>query len=72
MFGVYVNWGPVAGDFPDVGNTLVGDTTNGSAGTYEPALVADVELAVQYGEDGTEFTGELEVTDAGGIFFLRR
>ena len=73
MFGIFTNWGPTpAGDFPDVGNVVVGDTTDGAAGTYAPALVADVEDGVTYGEDGTEFEGTLEVTGEQGIFFLKR
>ena len=54
-------------DFPDVGNVVVGDTTNGDAGTYEPALVATVTLGTQYGEDGTEFTGEYSAGTAVNI-----
>ena len=67
---MYSNFGP-AGDFSDVGNTLDDDTTNSEAGTYTAVGVGDVATGVQYGEDGTEFTGTGEV-GASSIFFLRR
>ena len=59
-------------DTPEVTNTLDDDTTGGVAGTYEAALVADVESGVQYGAGGTEFTGTLVVTGTPDIFFLQR
>jgi len=72
MFGnQFSNWGP-AGDFPDVGNTLSDDTTNGSAGTYVGPDAGDVRSGTQYGAGGTEFTGTLAVTGEEGIFFLDR
>jgi len=71
MFRIFSNWGP-AGDFPDVGNVLDDDTTNGSAGTYEAATESDVSLGVTYGEDGTEFTGSGTELGEDSLFFLRR
>jgi hypothetical protein len=72
MFGIFANWG-VSGDFPDVGNTLNDDTTNNEAGTYEAVSNGDVRQGTQYGEDGTEHTGNLEVTgEPASVFFLRR
>jgi len=47
----------ISGDYPDVGNVVVGDTTNGSAGTFAPAVANTVKKGTQYGENGTEFTG---------------
>jgi hypothetical protein len=72
MFRIFSNFGPVGGDFPDVGNTLTDDTTNEQAGTYEAAGEADVALGVDYGAGGDEFTGTGSEFGIGGIFFLRR
>jgi len=47
-------------DYPDVGNVTTDDTVNGSAGTFAVPAVGDVESGVQFGEDGTEYTGTLE------------
>jgi len=68
---MFANWGPIE-DFPDVGNTLNDDTTNGAAGTFENVATADVRDGTFWGEDGTEHEGSLEVTGEVGIFFLRR
>jgi hypothetical protein len=71
MFGIMSNFGPVGGDFPDVGNTLNDDTTDEVAGTYEAVAEEFVSSGQTYGEDGTEFTGTGTVYEAG-LFFLRR
>jgi hypothetical protein len=71
MFGMFSNWGPI-GDFADVGNVIDDDTTGGEAGTYAEIEVAKVQAGEQYGEDGTEHTGELAVTGAIHIFWHGR
>ena len=47
-------------DFPDVGNVVVGDTTNGIPGTYVPLPEEFGKLNKQWGEDNIEFTGALQ------------
>lgn len=44
---------------PAVGDVREGVGVDATVGTYEPADEADVLLDVQYGADGTEFTGSL-------------
>ena len=57
----FLGFGGVAPDFPAVGDTLVGATTDGEAGTFAPLAEEFGKLNEQWGEDGIEFTGELEV-----------
>ena len=71
MFGLYSNWGPAA-DLPDVGNVLEDDTVGGVSGTFVDVAANKVQTGQQWGEDGTESTGTLDVTGDDGLFFLKR
>lgn len=51
--------GTLSIDLPDPSNVTTDDTTGGVAGTLTLPAEEDVELGVQYGADGTEFTGTL-------------
>lgn len=44
-------------DVPAIGNVTADDTARGVTGTFVVPAEADVESGVQYGADGTEFTG---------------
>jgi hypothetical protein len=50
-----------AGDFPDAANVIEGDTTNGAAGTYHEAAIAEVQDGVFFGP-----ASAYEGTYAGG------
>jgi hypothetical protein len=59
--------GPITADCPAAGNVTEDDTTNGVTGTYHEAAEAEVENGVQFGADGTEYTGTLSAASGGGV-----
>ena len=53
-------------DYPAIGNVTEDDTSDGETGTYHEATEAEVQDTVQFGEDGTEYTGSYAGGGGGG------
>ena len=60
-------WWNREADFPAVGNVTEDDTVDGAIGVYHEVTAAEVQLGVQFGASGTEYTGTLA---AGGGLLL--
>ena len=45
-------------DLPEIGNVTADDTLLTVTGTYVEVVKGNVRTGIQFGEDGTEFTGE--------------